>query len=263
LLSVRNQTYTDIEHIVMDGGSSDSSVEILGRASHHVQWRSEPDRGQSHALNKAFQESTGEIIGWLNSDDAYVDRRSVESAVETFKRFPGVGVVYGHGLLVNQHNKVLQYLWAPGFSRRAMLRGTFFVQPSVFIRRSVLSSPLVDESLHYVMDRDLWIRLVKRTEFRRINLVVGLDRYQPARKTLQESFPKEYREYEHGIGNDPTSGKRRVLLKGQKILYRYRGLPGATFLPARIEPSIELDFGSVKSRMLYQAFTPRKRMPLE
>jgi len=71
--SVACQSYPRIEHVVMDGGSSDGSVELLASASPPVTWESEPDRGQSHALNKAYSASSGEIIGWLNSDDAFWD----------------------------------------------------------------------------------------------------------------------------------------------------------------------------------------------
>ena len=76
LRSVACQTYPDIEHVVMDGGSTDGSVDILRAAGDSIVWRSEPDRGQSDAINKAFSLSHGEIIGWINSDDAYFDCRA-------------------------------------------------------------------------------------------------------------------------------------------------------------------------------------------
>lgn len=263
LRSVENQTYENVEHIVMDGGSTDGSVEILERSRDHVRWRSEADRGQSHALNKAFDESEGEIIGWLNSDDAYVDRRAVQSAVEIFQRFPNVGVAYGHGLLVNRNNTVLQYIWVPPFSRAAMLRRTFFVQPSAFVRRSVISPPIVDEKLHYVMDRDLWRRLLDRTEFCRVDMVIGLDRYQPARKTLQTRYPKERDEYERSHGINSNSHTRRAASKLQTIAFRLRGLPRVLRLPQEVDPAVELKFGSIASRCRYQSVTVRSRMPIE
>lgn len=262
LRSVEKQTYPDIEHIVMDGGSTDDSVQLLAQCGERVRWKSESDRGQSHALNKAFAASQGDIIGWLNSDDAYVDVRSVESAVELFRRYPDVGVVYGHGLLVNRTNRVLQFLWTPTFNRAAMLRNTFFVQPSVFIRRSVIDSPLVNEGLHYVMDRDLWWRLMDKTEFRRLDMVVGLDRYQPARKTLQTGYPEERDRYVEAAGIDPHSKVRAVSRRVQNVLYRLRGIPNIVRLPSSIQPAIELEFGSVTSRVMFQAATLRRRMPL-
>lgn len=263
LSSVENQTYENIEHIAMDGGSSDGSVEILAQSGDHVRWRSEPDRGQSHALNKAFEMSHGDIIGWLNSDDAYVDRRSVQAAVDVFERNPEVGVVYGHGLLVNRNNLVLQYLWAPPFNRAAMLRRTFFVQPSAFLRRSVIDPPLVDEELNYVMDRDLWWRLMDRTQFRRVDMVVGLDRYQPARKTLQAGYPEERAAYERSHGIKSNSHTRKAASKIQTVAFRLRGLPRVLRLPLEVDPAVELDFGSVVSRFRYQSMTVRSRLPIE
>jgi glycosyltransferase involved in cell wall biosynthesis len=96
LQSVARQTYPHIEHIVMDGGSTDGTVDLLTHAGSRVTWKSEPDRGQSHALNKALAASTGEIIGWINSDDAYYDVDAVAAVAQCFARHPEVDVVYGH-----------------------------------------------------------------------------------------------------------------------------------------------------------------------
>lgn len=263
LKSVACQSYPAIEHIVMDGGSTDGTLQILQHSGDHVRWWSEPDRGQSHALNKAFEQSQGEVIGWLNSDDAYVDKRAIERVVDCFHRNPDVGVVYGHGLLVNASNKVLSYLWAPRFNPSTLRLAVFFVQPSVFMRRSILTSPLVSEDLHYVMDRDLWLRLLNRTTFHRVDTVIGLDRLQPSRKTRQEGYLIERRTYTARQGINPDSKLRRFLQQSHKLLYRYRGLIPAVRLQSIIDPTMELDFGSGTERAILQLFTPRNRMPLE
>jgi glycosyltransferase involved in cell wall biosynthesis len=245
----------------MDGGSTDESTVILNQSGQHVRWKSEPDRGQSHALNKALEASRGEIIGWLNSDDAYVDRRSVEVAVRALEGNPSVGVVYGHGLLVNQQNDVLQYLWAPNFNSTLFRYGTFFVQPSVFIRRSIIGDRLVSEDLHYVMDRDLWWRLYDVTRFKRIDMVIGLDRHQPSRKVLQSGYNDERFIYDAAHGINSQSVRGRGIRKVLKIGIRLRGLAGAYSVPNTIDPAIQLDFGSRWSRVVHQAVTPRRKMP--
>jgi len=182
--SVACQTYPAIEHVVMDGGSSDSSVEILSSAGGAVRWRSEPDRGQAHAINKAFAESRGEIIGWLNSDDAYFDCAVVEDVVAFFNSHPGIDVVYGHCLQVTAEGAAIQVLWAPRFDRERMLAVNLQMQPSTFIRRSALQEPMLDESFHFAMDYELWLRLAAEgREFARINRIVSIDRHQPARKS--------------------------------------------------------------------------------
>jgi len=184
LLSVESQTYGAIEHVVMDGGSDDGSVTLLeARQRPSLIWRSEPDAGQSHALNKALRLSSGSIIGWLNSDDAYFGPKVIEQVVALFRADPTVGVVYGHGVLVNADGLVLQVLWAPPFSRRLLRLHDFLVQPAVFIRREILGGHIVDESFDYTMDYELWLRLARRYKFRRLDRVVAVDRHHLARKS--------------------------------------------------------------------------------
>ncbi len=183
LRSVAEQSYPNIEHIVMDGGSTDGSVEILGDVGSAVRWRSELDRGQSHALNKAFAESKGEILGWLNSDDAYFDTEAVASAVRVFVEHPEVDLVYGHAALVNADGLVLQVMWAPPFHYGLLREFNFIVQPTTFVRRSAITGLFADESFDYMMDRELWLRLGKDRQAKRLNRIVAIDRHHLARKS--------------------------------------------------------------------------------
>lgn len=260
LLSVENQTFPHIEHIVMDGGSTDGSIKILEQSGDRVRWRSERDRGQSHALNKAFEESKGEIIGWINSDDAYADTRAVEKVVKVFESNPDVGVVYGHGLVVNSENRLLHVNWAPPFSRSIFEYINFFVQPAAFVRRSVITPPLVDESLRYVMDRDLWLRLCDTTMFARVDAVIAIDRFQPTRKTLELQYPVEARQHMLLRGLDITSASARARLKLLKVVYRLGGARLAYSLRQEFEPAISLRVDNVVVRELRQLATRRKSM---
>ncbi|MBI3745852.1 MAG: glycosyltransferase [Chloroflexi bacterium] len=135
--SVARQTYPTLEHIVMDGGSTDGSRELLeSRPRDRLVWRSEADRGQSHAINKALAASHGAIIGWLNSDDAYFDPQAIEAAVAVFAARPDVDVVYGHAALVNAAGTVIQLIWAPPWSPRLLRIHDFICQPSAFSYRT-------------------------------------------------------------------------------------------------------------------------------
>jgi glycosyltransferase involved in cell wall biosynthesis len=184
LESVERQSYANIEHIVADGGSVDGSVEILERHSRPgLLWTSAPDRGQSHALNNAFAQSRGEIIGWLNSDDAYFGPDAVTDAVAVFAADPEAVVVYGHAVLVNAEGLLLQAMWTPPFSRRLLRLQDFISQPTAFIRRSALGVEMVDETYDYMMDYELWLRLAGRGRFRRLNRIVAIDRHHLARKS--------------------------------------------------------------------------------
>jgi glycosyltransferase involved in cell wall biosynthesis len=185
LKSVAAQTYPFVEHVVMDGGSTDGSIDLLARAGQNVFWSSGPDRGQSHALNKAFARSRGEVIGWINSDDAYFDREAVEYAVDVFARHPEIDVVYGHAALVNRDNLVLQVTWAPAFSYRLLRFHNFIIQPTVFLRRTALQSGFLDEAFHSCMDKELWLRLASAGHrFWRADRVLAIDRHYPERKAV-------------------------------------------------------------------------------
>ncbi len=187
--SVERQTYQRIEHVVMDGASTDGSVDLLqARSRNGLVWRSEPDQGQSHALNKALEASNGEIIGWLNSDDAYYSVDVVQHAVNEFKSHPDVDILYGHALLVNADGLIIQTIWVPPFSSHLLRLHDFIIQPAVFIRRHCLVNGFVDETFDYAMDYELWLRLALRHRFRRLDLILAIDRHHHARKsyTLKE-----------------------------------------------------------------------------
>ncbi len=184
LRSVACQTYPHVEHVVMDGGSTDGSARILSEAGDTVTWRSEPDEGQSDAVNKAFRESRGEIIGWLNSDDAYFDCTVLEHVVAYFLAHPDVDVVYGHCLQTTGDGAAIQVLWAPRFDPELQKAVNLQMQPSTFMRRRALSDPLLDTSFHFAMDYELWLRLASQgRRFGRIDRILSIDRHQPGRKS--------------------------------------------------------------------------------
>jgi glycosyltransferase involved in cell wall biosynthesis len=226
--SVARQTYPHVEHVVVDGGSTDGSVDVLRDALPAGSWISEPDGGQSEALNKAFSRSSGEIIGWLNSDDAYLFDDVVQSVVDYFNANPGVDVVYGHGALVNENGRLLHVMWTPRYRKRVLWRENYIVQPSVFMRRSVLEDGFVDESFHYTMDHELWLRLAAKHSWARIDKILAIDRHQAQRKTFDwppEADAEVLRLVEtYGI---PT--RRSMAIEGRlrRIAYRYRGAPAA------------------------------------
>lgn len=225
LRSVSGQTYKNVEHIVMDGGSSDGSIDILKRTGGGVRWRSEPDKGQSHALNKAFAECRGEVIGWLNSDDAYFDSHAVSTAVRLFQRRPDVDVIYGHAALVNAEGLILQMVWAPPFNYRLLRAHNFIIQPTAFIRRAALGDFLADESYDHSMDRELWLRLGRRHRFMRANRVLAIDRYQSGRKTItRPDLARADLERLVAAYSVPQGRPYRMARKVVKVVLRLMGL---------------------------------------
>lgn len=226
LRSVAMQSYPLIEHVVMDGGSTDGSVDILAAASPAVVWESRPDGGQSDAINKAFARSSGDIIGWLNSDDAYFSRDVVARVVRLFENRPEIGVVYGHAALVNGDGTLLYVLWAPPFGRLLPRAYNVIYQPTVFIRRSAIGrESLVDPAFDYSMDRELWLYLSRRTRFKRLDQIIAVDRHHLQRKSYtlpelavhdQELIAKRYRVF------DVASG--RLLHRTLGVAIRLAGL---------------------------------------
>ncbi len=261
LASVACQTYPHIEHVVMDGGSTDGSVDLLRAAGDSIVWRSEQDRGQSHALNKAFAMSRGEIIGWINSDDAYFDCTVVEDVVAAFRSHPEVDVVYGHLAQISEDGTIIWLNWTPRFSRRLLKIVNFVGQPVAFARRSALDDPLVDEAYDFAMDYELWLRLEsKGCRFRRISRITAVDRHHPGRKgvTMVDVLHADLKRLESSHGRGYPRGKR-VLSWG---FYAWRRAMGALLI-ARIPG--ELAFTSTRTSrwalLRRQLLSWRKRWP--
>jgi GT2 family glycosyltransferase len=195
LRSVARQTYPQIEHVVVDGGSTDESVEILAEAGDAIRWTSEPDRGQADAVNKAFETSAGEIVGWVNSDDGLFAVDTIERVVAAFAANPGAGVVYGDAALVDESGRIVRHhrsRWPAG----SLPLASPLVQPAAFFRRSAIEpgEPLLRVELHRFLDYELWLRLRRRgVHFVHLPAVIAVDRDHPQRKvrTTDEAFLRE------------------------------------------------------------------------
>jgi len=162
--SVLAQDYANIEYIVVDGGSTDGSVEVIKRYDARIaKWVSEPDEGQSDAINKGFRIATGEIVAWLNSDDVYFPD-AVSTAVRRFQQRPSLGLLYGDCVFVDRDGQFLRYFTEVEPYSEFRLRNCtdFIMQPTTFFKReTLLDVGLLDASLHYSMDWDLWCRFAE------------------------------------------------------------------------------------------------------
>lgn len=158
--SVLAQDYPRVEYLVMDGGSTDGSVEIIrAYASRLAYWQSERDAGQADAINKGWQRGRGEIVSYLNSDDT-LHPAAVRLSVEALSKNPDAGFSYGACAWMDEHSKRTGVIEAKNFTLADLLLQNRFAQPGVFVRRAALERVgMLDVSMHYLMDYDLWLRL--------------------------------------------------------------------------------------------------------
>lgn len=166
IVSVINQGFERLEHIIIDGSSKDNSLDIIKKHSGFLHyWVSEPDKGQSHAINKGIAHSNGDIIAWINSDDQLIPD-ALKTVNNYFQEKPDCHILVGQCMIAN-HKSVLKITnIGPNHSLTESLAGMAYAQPSVFFRKSLLTrTGLLDESLHYAMDYDLFARFALIHEF--------------------------------------------------------------------------------------------------
>ena len=173
--SVLSQDYPNLEYIVVDGASTDRTVEILESYGDRLQFVSERDSGQSHAINKGLRMARGEVVAWLNSDDVILPG-AVRKAAEALALDPGLGMVHGEGYRIDEEGRTLsRFQYTEPFNLwRLIYFGDTILQQTAFMRKSAVEAVgYLDESLHWGMDWDLFIRLGKRFRVQYLSAVLS------------------------------------------------------------------------------------------
>jgi glycosyltransferase involved in cell wall biosynthesis len=236
------QGYSNLEYIIIDGGSTDESVAIIRKyESHLAHWVSEPDRGQSHAINKGFERASGEIMCWLNSDDFYLPG-TLRAVGENLATGSGAFAVVGHCVQVyadgrpphrgvgrfESLERLLQY-W----------KGYQMHQPSIFWRREVFEKVgYLDESQHYIMDFDYWVRMARHFEFRNLDRELSCATYHADAKT-GDDFAQYYVELR----------KRATHYWPSPLTLGYWRLRASMFKYLRYRPAVARVRNSLKYRL--------------
>jgi glycosyltransferase involved in cell wall biosynthesis len=175
LRSVLDQDYPRLEYIVIDGGSTDGSVEIIERyAPKLTYWHSRKDAGQADALATGFEMATGEILCWLNSDDILLPGALLQIA-RIFVSNPNIGFVYGNRKVIDKDGSVIsEHIWPYFLTKYHWARGQYLAQECSFWRRGVYEAVGgIDRSKFFIMDYDLFYRLWLTTKFRKTSAYLG------------------------------------------------------------------------------------------
>jgi glycosyltransferase involved in cell wall biosynthesis len=184
ILSVADQEYDNFEHIIIDGGSTDNTIEILKKYK-HLKWISEKDKGQSHAINKGLRMSSGDILCWLNSDDFY-EKDALLNVAEYFTTNKECVFLYGDITYVNEKKEFLYKETGGSVNYHSLLKNPDLIrQPSSFWRRSIVDEiGYINEDLHYVMDLDYFLRISSKYKMEYIPVNISYFRQYNENKTI-------------------------------------------------------------------------------
>lgn len=183
--SVLSQDYDNVEYIVVDGGSTDNSLDIIKEYEDRLTYISEKDHGQSDAINKGFKMAHGDIVAWLNSDDIY-EPYCISRAVEEFQKNENLGLLYGDGYIIDaDSNKLKVFEYTQEFDYWKLVNfWDYIMQPATFFSRKMLQKVgYLDVNLHYCMDWDLWIKLAAVSEVKYIPELLACSREYGDTKT--------------------------------------------------------------------------------
>lgn len=182
--SVLQQDYPRIEYIVMDGGSSDNTIEILKSYGNKIQWFSGRDKGQADAVNKGIEKAKGDIIGWLNSDDTYLED-AVSTMVEYFRKHPSVDMVYGEGYYTDKEGNIIDRYLTEMFSKNRLAEQCIICQPTAFFTKDAfLRSGMLDVEHQLSMDYELWMKIAKTGKISYIPDYIATSRMYEENKTM-------------------------------------------------------------------------------
>ncbi len=182
--SVLTQDYPRIEYIVMDGGSTDGTLEILSRYRDRLRVVSGPDQGAAHAINRGFRLCRGEIFAFLHADDTYLPG-AVRAAAEYLAAHPDAGGVYGEAYWIAADGRRLERYPTREFDPQALAEECFICQPACFLRREVFEQAgMLDPRLHCSFDYDLWIRIARFSRLDYLRRPLANSRMRRESKTL-------------------------------------------------------------------------------
>lgn len=186
--SVLLQGYPDLEYMIIDGGSTDGSVDIIRKYEKWLSyWVSEPDRGQSHAINKGLERASGQVYGWLNSDDYFLTR-ALSMVVQAYAANPEAGAWCGGCLRVDGKGRKIEERWPQGLDEHSVanwLVNHFSQSACLFSAQAWKTCGPLKEELCYTMDFDLWVRIAREYPIVKVPSLLSADHVHGSAKTVK------------------------------------------------------------------------------
>jgi glycosyltransferase involved in cell wall biosynthesis len=238
--SVLLQGYPNLEYIIIDGGSTDESVEVIKKYANYLyDWISEQDRGQADAINKGLKKSSGELLGWINSDDVYV-KGAFHKIVTAFRSNPDCIVVHGNRILINESGDVTGWNDLPAFNPTTLVYNV--CSETAFWRRSAMEKAgLLKESLKFAIDLEFFGRLYQYGKFLKLDDYLGYFRCHAETKSstiAQVGHEEAQREWKKLFGSENLNGQFNIqlnLLQNNLTLLKYPRLIGLPYLLHRLQ----------------------------
>lgn len=193
--SVLIQNYPNIEYIVVDGGSTDGTIDILKKYEKRLKWISEKDRGTEDAINKGFRIASGEIFGWLNSDDTYLPS-AITKVVDFFIKYPGIKMVYGKGYFTDSSGNIIGVYPTEPFNFKRLAVSNYICHPATFVRRDVFwEIGGYSLNLRHATDHDLWIRIAQKYKVAHLPEFLATFRiHEESKSTFERNILTGYKE---------------------------------------------------------------------
>jgi glycosyltransferase involved in cell wall biosynthesis len=224
IISIKNQNYVNIEHIIIDDGSTDNTPKILKKYEnkYNLIWFSKPNEGQTITVNKGFELANGDIVIWLNADDVLFDKNVISYIVEQFEKYPSVNVIYGDRLNIDENNKLINILHRiPWFSFNRLLRDHFAA--FIFFRKNVIKNYKLDPTIDLPMDYEHALRMAKSgLKFKHVNKILFAYRSHSQTKTLSrwDEMEKETMKIKKMYGLK-LGYKYKIMKKIDMIIYLF------------------------------------------
>jgi len=215
--SVLLQDYPDIEYIIIDGGSTDNSKAIINKYKKKLAWSvSEPDNGQSDAINKGLRRATGEFVAWLNSDDIYTEN-AISSAVEKLRSNPECGMVFSNVLSMDSDSSIFNIMQYGDWGLLELMEFKVIGQPGIFMRKKALDDVgFLEDDYHWLMDHHLWLKIALKYPIKYVDEFWAAARFHPGAKNLRgaEKYGMEAFEIYEWMRQEPDF--LPLLLKNKK-----------------------------------------------